>query len=80
MKNITITLDVRTAAWVRVLAARHGKSVSRLVGEILQRQMTESRDYSNAMRRFLTKKPVRLKRPDEPYPARDDLHDRARLR
>lgn len=72
MKRITITLDALTAVWVRVLVAMRGKSVPRLVCEILQRQMTASRDYNDAMRRFLSKKPVRLMRPDEPYPARDE--------
>ena len=33
MKNITITLDAETAAWVRTQAAEQNKSVSRLVGE-----------------------------------------------
>src|SRR5690242_7116159 len=30
MKNITITLDEKTAAWVRIYAAEQGMSVSRL--------------------------------------------------
>ena len=80
MKNVTITLDERTAAWVRVYAAKHNTSVSRLVGEMLQQRMKESRDYDEAMRRFLAKKPVRLKRPGTQYATRDELHDRSRLR
>ena len=36
MKNITITLDEETAAWVRIQAAEQNKSVSRFVGEHLQ--------------------------------------------
>ena len=80
MKNVTITLDDKTAAWARVYAARHNTSVSRLVGEMLQRRMHESREYDEAMRRFLAKAPVRLKRSGKRYPTRDELHDRARLR
>lgn len=80
MKNVTITLDERTAAWVRVYAARHNMSVSRMVGEMLQQRMTESRAYDEAMRRFLAKEPVKLKRPGGRYATRDELHDRARLR
>jgi plasmid stability protein len=80
MKNVTITLDERTAAWVRVYAAKHNMSVSRMVGEMLQQRMHESRQYDEAMRRFLAKTPVKLKRPGARYAARGDLHDRARLR
>ena len=43
MKNITITLDERTASWARVYAAERGKSISRLLGEILQERMREVR-------------------------------------
>lgn len=80
MKNVTIALDEKTAAWARVYAAKHNTSVSRIVGEMLRQRMTEFREYDDAMRRFLSKPPVRLKRAGERYPTRNDLHDRARLR
>jgi len=80
MKNVTITLDEETAAWARIYAAEHNTSVSRIVGEMLQRQMREGQKYAEAMRRFLAKKPVRLKRAGKRYATRDELHDRARLR
>ena len=41
MKNVTITLDEQTAVWARVYAARHDTSVSRLIGEMLERRMPE---------------------------------------
>jgi plasmid stability protein len=65
MKNITITLDPETAAWVRVHAAEQNKSVSRLVGEILQARM---------------KPPFDLTGEPEKYPTRDEIYDRARIR
>lgn len=80
MKNITITLDERTAAWVRVYAAQHNTSISRIVGELLQQRMVEGRAYDEAMRRFLSKKPVRLSRTSKAYPSRDESHDRSGLR
>jgi hypothetical protein len=80
MKNVTITLDERTAAWVRVHAAKRNSSVSRVVGEILRAHMQEDREYEQAMRRFLARKPVPLARKGTRYPARGDLHDRAGLR
>ena len=80
MKNVTITLDDKTAAWVRVHAAKHNTSVSRIVGDMLRQRMGETRDYDAAMRRFLAKPPVALKAADAAYPGRDELHERADFR
>ena len=80
MKNITITLDEKTALWARVHAAKNNKSVSRLVGEMLQEHMRESREYDEAMRRYLAIKPRKLKSPGQRYPKREELYDRPRLR
>ena len=80
MKNVTITLDEGTAAWARVYAAQHGTSVSRLVGQMLQERMRSDKEYESAMRRFLAKKPVKLKRRGQSYARRDELHDRSGLR
>jgi hypothetical protein len=80
MKNVTITLDEQTAAWARVYAAQRDMSVSRMIGELLRRRMKEVREYDEAMRRFLAKRPVKLGRPGQRYASRDELHDRSRLR
>ena len=81
MKNVTITLDERTAAWVRVYAAKHNTSVSRIVGEMLREHMREQHDYDTAMRQFLSKRPTALKKKrSRSYPTRDELHDRSGLR
>lgn len=80
MKNVTITLDEETAAWARVHAAEQGKSVSRVVGEMLRERMHSDRDYEEAMRRFLSKSPINFKRDGEPYPTREELHDRDSFR
>ena len=80
MKNITITLDEETATWARVHAAKHNKSVSRLVGEMLQAHMHESREDDEAMRRWFSVKPVKFTRPGGRNPMREELHDRASLR
>ena len=80
MKNVTITLDEETAAWARIYAAEHNTSVSRIVGEMLQRQMRDGQKYAEAMQRFLARKPVRLKRAGKRYATRDELHDRTRFR
>jgi hypothetical protein len=80
MKNVTITLDEDTAAWARVHAAERGMSVSRMVGEMLQRQMHEAREYDEAMRHFLSRKPRKLSQPGTRYPSREELYDRPRSR
>lgn len=80
MKNITVTLEEKTAAWVRVYAARQGKSVSRLLGEILQERMREMTDYNEAMRSYLSRGPFKFEWAGGCRPAREDLHDRAGLR
>ena len=80
MKNITITLDQRTAAWLRVHAAEHDMSVSRMVGEFLRERMLELHDYDGAMRRYLGKAPEKLKRKGQRYPKREELHERPDLR
>jgi plasmid stability protein len=81
MRNVTITLDEETAAWLRIYAARQEMSVSRFVGEVLQERMRESREYEQAMRAFLARSPVALRRGSGTrYPPREELHDRGRLR
>jgi hypothetical protein len=80
MKNVTVTLDEKTAAWARVYAAQRDMSVSRMIGEMLQRRMQEVREYDEAMRRFLAKRPVKLGRSRQRYATREETHERTRLR
>jgi hypothetical protein len=80
MKNVTVTLDDKTAAWARRQAAERDMSLSRFIGELLQRNMGQARDYERAMQRFFEAEPVPLKAPHDRYPPRDELYDRGRLR
>lgn len=81
MKNITLTLDEKTAAWVRVHAAKQGKSVSRLLGELLRQHMSDSREYHEAMRRFQAIKPFDADWVGGQRPTREELYaDRVRIR
>ncbi len=80
MKNVTITLDEETAAWARVYAAEHNISVSRMIGEMLQQRMRQSQQYESAMHRYFARTPTALKGKGKRYPARDEVHDRTRLR
>ena len=80
MKNITITLDEKTAAWARVHAAQKNTSVSRLVGEMLQKHMRESSEYEEAYRQWRAFKPRKISSPGQKYPTREELYDRASFR
>ena len=80
MKNVTITLEDGIVALARREAARRNVSLSRFVGELLQRQLVATREYELAMRRSLARKPVRMRRDGSPYPTREESHERSRLR
>ena len=80
VKNVTITLDEKTAIWARKTAAEREMSLSRFVGELLQENMLQAREYERAMHRFFEGEPVALKGSRERYPSREQLYDRGRLR
>lgn len=80
MKNVTVTLDAKTALWARQQAAARDISLSRFIGELLQQNMQRAREYEQAMRRFFQGDPKALKEPGDRYPAREELYDRGRLR
>jgi hypothetical protein len=74
--NITIRVDSELALAAKVLAARRGTSVSRLVSEQLEVLVQRDRAYEVAKRRALRRlsNPVELKW-NKPR-SRDELHER----
>ena len=80
LKNVTVTLDPETARWARIEAARQDTSVSRLLGDILQREMEGQASYQQAMDRYLGQAPGVHRKSCEPLPSREELHERDRLR
>ena len=80
VRNLTIVLDERTAAWLRIQAAKQNLSVSRFVGQMLEQRMTGALAYDEAMRRFLNEAPLEFRWVGGRRPAREDLHDRDALR
>ena len=74
--NITVRIDSDLALAAKVLAARRGTSVSRLVAEQLEVMVQRDSAYEAAKRRAL----YRLSRPDrllwERPVNRDELHER----
>jgi hypothetical protein len=78
MPNLTITAEEEVLRWARVKAAEENTSVARLVGDLLKERMRAERGYQAAKQRFLRVKGRVLS--SGPYPSRDELHDRSRLR
>jgi len=76
MKNVTITLDEKVAAWARIRAAERESSVSRLVGDMLKERMLEEESYQASMQHYLSQSPRLLKEPGAKYPSREELHER----
>jgi hypothetical protein len=80
MKNVTITLDEKVARWARIRAAELNTSVSRLLGEMLERLMLEEENYHAAMKRYLSGQAQAINEAGAEYPKREELHDRDDLR
>jgi hypothetical protein len=80
MKNITITLDEQTADWARQAAAEQGKSLSRYIGDVLQQNLKQSREYEDAMQGWFARGAYICSEPGTNYPKREELYDRSRLR
>ena len=76
MKNVTITLNEKVARWARIKAAEQEKSLSRLVGDLLQEKMHEEEKYLLSMQKYLARSPQILKKRQDPYPRREDLYGR----
>ena len=80
MQNGPITLDAQTAARARVQAAERNMSLSRYIGEVLRRELRHEDEYEAAYRAWRAAKPFPLSGPPQPYPKREELHDRAAMR
>jgi hypothetical protein len=78
--DVTIVPDERTAAWLRIQAAKQNVSVLRCVGQMLHQQMTDALAYDEAMRRFLSEEPLEFSWVGGRRPTREALHDRDALR
>ncbi len=78
--NITIKVDADLVRDAKVLAARRGTSVSRLVAEQLEQLVRSDQAYAAARRRALRRLRRGVDLGWEKPASRDDLHDRESLR
>jgi hypothetical protein len=80
MKNITVSLDDTTAAWVRVQAAQEGLSVSRYLGSVLRQHNAKLTEYERAMRRFFDRPLMSFEKTNGKYATREEMYARPRVR
>ena len=76
LRNVTVTLDEETARWARVQAAQRDTSVSKLLGEVLRREMRQESRYEAAKRIYMAQEPDVYRKEGRPLPTRAALHDR----
>lgn len=80
MKNVTITLEEAVLRWARIKAAEEDTSVSKLVGEMLKREMEHTTAGDQAWQDYLARTPKHPISDGTPYPKREELYDRPVLR
>jgi len=76
MKNLTVSLKDEVAKWLRVHAAKEGKSASGVLAELISNLMQREESYESAMLEFLRSPVTPLKSNSEKYPNREELHER----
>lgn len=76
MKNVTIRMEEDVARWVRIHAAEHDTSVSRMLGELLKQRMKSDKSYEQAKRQFFSREPKSLKAEGVVYPDRAAVYER----
>jgi hypothetical protein len=74
MKNVTISMDDATLAWVRVEAAKAGQSVSRWLASLVENGRSRERDQSAAMARLLAMPALNLEPMKRPF-SREEFYD-----
>lgn len=80
-RNVTLSLSTDLLRKVKVLAAQRGTSMSRLMTELLAREVGRDDDYERAKAQALEwlRGGLRLRVGERTW-TRDDLHDRKALR
>ena len=74
--NITIRLEADLVREAKVLAARRGTSVSRLVAEQLEQLVTRDKIYQSAMQRSLSRLEKGYDLQWQKPSTRDEIHER----
>ncbi len=75
-QNITVSLDRELIRQARIVAARRGTSVSKLLAAELARTVEEADTYQRAQRQALATLDKGFHMGGQPLPPRDELHER----
>ncbi len=75
-QNITVSLDRELIRQARIVAARRGTSVSKLLAAELARTVEEADTYQRAQRQALATLDKGFHMGGQPLPLRDELHER----
>lgn len=78
--NVTLKMDAELLREAKVLAAKEGTSLSRMLAEHLEEIVRRELSYENAKARALARLRDGLDLNWEPLESRDALHERTRLR
>jgi hypothetical protein len=73
--NVTIRISDEAVLWARRQAAEKDTSLSRLVGEMLERQMRLGDEYWRAFDRWKSNRPLAAMGADRRL-SREDVHER----
>lgn len=75
-----MTLDEETFAKARVRAAERNLTLSGLINVLLERELRHEDAYEAAHRAWRARRPFAFEGAPQPYPRREELHDRSLLR
>jgi hypothetical protein len=75
-QNITISLDKELIRKARIIAARRGTSISKLLASELARTVEEADTYERARRQALAVLDEGFHMGGQPLPLREELHER----
>lgn len=80
VQHVIVALDEEAFAKARRRAAERSLSLPGFIAELVRRELRQNDDYEVAYRSWRAAKPFALKGPPQPYPNREELHDRAVFR
>jgi len=74
--NITLRMEETLVRDAKILAARKGSSVSRMLAEELEKLIRRDREYEDAKKRALSRLEAGYDLRSTPPRSRDELHER----
>lgn len=79
MKNVTITLDENLLSWLKVMAGRSNKSVSRFVAGLVENFRNSIGDEAEILNSFRSFPPRQISEKGKRSFNREEIYDRTRV-